>query len=106
MGPAPAQFPHITRRSRSTAALARRQPRRAARAATIPAQPHLAARQANGDMTTSIQTLESRLAAELGRVVVGAESSIRALVVALVAHGHVLVQGVPGLGKTLLAKSL
>jgi MoxR-like ATPase len=57
-------------------------------------------------MTTSIQTLESRLATELGRVVVGAESSIRALVIALVAHGHVLVQGVPGLGKTLLAKTL
>jgi MoxR-like ATPase len=57
-------------------------------------------------MTTSIQTLESRLAAELGRVVVGAEGSIRALVIALVAHGHVLVQGVPGLGKTLLAKTL
>jgi MoxR-like ATPase len=57
-------------------------------------------------MTTSIQTLESRLATELGRVVVGAEGSIRALVVALVARGHVLVQGVPGLGKTLLAKTL
>jgi MoxR-like ATPase len=57
-------------------------------------------------MTTSIHTLESRLAAELGRVVVGAEGSIRALVVALVAHGHVLVQGVPGQGKTLLAKTL
>jgi MoxR-like ATPase len=57
-------------------------------------------------MTQSIQTLESRLAGELGRVVVGAESSIRALVVALVAQGHVLVQGVPGLGKTLLAKTL
>jgi MoxR-like ATPase len=57
-------------------------------------------------MTTSIHTLETRLAAELGRVVVGAESSIRALVIALVAHGHVLVQGVPGLGKTLLSKTL
>jgi MoxR-like ATPase len=57
-------------------------------------------------MTTSIQTLESRLASELGRVVVGARSSIRALVIALVAQGHVLVQGVPGLGKTLLAKTL
>jgi MoxR-like ATPase len=57
-------------------------------------------------MSTSLQTLESRLAAELGRVIVGAESSIRALVVALVARGHVLVQGVPGLGKTLLAKTL
>jgi MoxR-like ATPase len=57
-------------------------------------------------MSTSIQSLESRLAAELGRVVVGAEGSIRALVIALVARGHVLVQGVPGLGKTLLAKTL
>ena len=57
-------------------------------------------------MTQSIQTLESRLASELGRVVVGAQVSIRALVIALVAQGHVLVQGVPGLGKTLLAKTL
>jgi MoxR-like ATPase len=57
-------------------------------------------------MTQSIQTLESRLAGELGRVVVGAQVSIRALVIALVSQGHVLLQGVPGLGKTLLAKTL
>lgn len=57
-------------------------------------------------MSSSIQRLEGLLAQELSRVVVGAESSIRALVVALVARGHVLVQGVPGLGKTLLAKTL
>src|SRR5262249_52793184 len=31
---------------------------------------------------------------------------LHALVIALVGRGHVLVQGVPGLGKTLLAKSL
>ncbi len=57
-------------------------------------------------MTQSIQTLRSRLADELGRVVVGAQVSIRALVIALVSQGHVLIQGVPGLGKTLLAKAL
>src|SRR5262245_48890715 len=57
-------------------------------------------------MGTFLPTLESRLTTELGRVVVGAQSSIRALVIALVARGHVLVQGVPGLGKTLLAKTL
>src|SRR5207253_1364520 len=45
-------------------------------------------------------------AGELGRVVIGAHTSVRALTVALVARGHVLVQGVPGLGKTLLAKAL
>jgi MoxR-like ATPase len=55
---------------------------------------------------TAIQELESRLTTELGRVIVGAHGSIRALVIALVARGHVLVQGVPGLGKTLLAKTL
>jgi MoxR-like ATPase len=57
-------------------------------------------------MSSSIQRLETQLAQELGRVVIGVEGSIRALVIALVAHGHVLVQGVPGLGKTLLAKTL
>jgi MoxR-like ATPase len=57
-------------------------------------------------MSSSIRNLESQLARELSRTVVGAEGSIRALVVALVARGHVLLQGVPGLGKTLLAKTL
>jgi MoxR-like ATPase len=57
-------------------------------------------------MSSFIQELESQLVRELSRVVVGAEGSIRALVIALVARGHVLVQGVPGLGKTLLAKTL
>ena len=55
---------------------------------------------------SALPQLESLLARELGRAVVGAETAIRALVIALVARGHVLVQGVPGLGKTLLAKTL
>ncbi len=57
-------------------------------------------------MSSSIQQLESALARELGRAVIGAERAVRALTIALIARGHVLVQGVPGLGKTLLAKSL
>jgi MoxR-like ATPase len=57
-------------------------------------------------MSSAIQEVESLLRRELGRVVVGAETSIRALIIALIARGHVLVQGVPGLGKTLLAKTL
>jgi MoxR-like ATPase len=57
-------------------------------------------------MNASIQELESLLARELGRAVIGAEAPVRALTIALVARGHVLVQGVPGLGKTLLAKAL
>src|SRR5579872_5149014 len=57
-------------------------------------------------MSSSLQDLEAALRRELGRVIVGADASIRALAIALVARGHVLVQGVPGLGKTLLAKAL
>src|SRR2546430_8802497 len=57
-------------------------------------------------MSASIRQLEDLLVRELGRVVIGAHPSVRALTVALVARGHVLVQGVPGLGKTLLAKAL
>jgi len=57
-------------------------------------------------MSASIRRLEELLLRELGRVVIGAETPVRALTVALVARGHVLGQGVPGLGKTLLAKAL
>jgi MoxR-like ATPase len=55
---------------------------------------------------TAIQRLREALAQQLARVVVGVEPAVDALVVALIARGHVLIQGVPGLGKTLFAKSL
>ena len=57
-------------------------------------------------MNTALQTLETRLQTSLGQAVVGMEPIIRALTVAVVARGHVLLQGPPGLGKTLLSKSL
>ncbi len=46
------------------------------------------------------------LRANLGIVVKGHESSIDLLVVAIVARGHVLLEAVPGEGKTLLATAL
>ncbi len=42
---------------------------------------------------------------ELGRVFVGQERVTRELLIAFFAQGHVLLEGVPGLGKTLLAKA-
>src|SRR5436305_14987740 len=57
-------------------------------------------------MSASIRRLEELLLRELGRWCSGAEAPGRALTVALVARGHVLVQGVPSLGKTRLAKAL
>lgn len=57
-------------------------------------------------MSSPIQQLHEALVRELGRVVVGAEGAVPSLIIALLSRGHVLVQGVPGLGKTLLAKTL
>ena len=44
--------------------------------------------------------------AQLGRVVLGQESVLRDVAVALIARGHVLLEGVPGTAKTLLVRTL
>ncbi len=47
----------------------------------------------------------AKLREELSRVIVGQTEVIERLLIAFFAGGHVLLEGVPGLGKTLLAKS-
>jgi len=47
-----------------------------------------------------------RLEAEVGQVIVGQTEVVRSVLAALCAGGHVLLEGVPGLGKTLLVRSL
>ncbi|MBI3269204.1 MAG: AAA family ATPase [Planctomycetes bacterium] len=46
------------------------------------------------------------LRAEIGKVIVGHAEIVDQVLLALVAGGHVLLEGVPGLGKTLLVKTL
>ena len=46
------------------------------------------------------------LRAEMARVIVGHESLIEQVFIALVCGGHCLLEGVPGLGKTLMVRSL
>jgi MoxR-like ATPase len=57
-------------------------------------------------MSTALEGLESRLQESLGVSVIGLKPIIRVLTIAVIARGHVLLQGPPGLGKTLLSKSL
>lgn len=47
-----------------------------------------------------------RLTENLGRTIVGKTEAIRLVLVALLSGGHALLEDVPGVGKTLLAKSL
>jgi MoxR-like ATPase len=57
-------------------------------------------------MSNALESLEQQLQRELGEVVIGMQPVVRALAIAVVARGHVLLQGAPGLGKTLLSKTL
>jgi MoxR-like ATPase len=45
-----------------------------------------------------------RIKSEIGQVVVGQEKSIELLLTAILANGHILLEGVPGVAKTLTAK--
>ena len=47
-----------------------------------------------------------KLRNEIGKAVIGQDAAIERLLVALLANGHVLLEGMPGLAKTLLVKSL
>jgi len=47
-----------------------------------------------------------KLKAEVGKIVVGHESVVEGVLIALFAGGNVLLEGVPGLGKTLLVRTL
>jgi len=55
---------------------------------------------------TRVTELAQSLEAELARLIVGQKELLRDTVIALVAGGHVLLEGVPGLGKTVLVRSL
>src|SRR3954451_5772821 len=47
-----------------------------------------------------------KLRDEIGKAVIGQDAAVERLLVALLANGHVLLEGMPGLAKTLLVKSL
>jgi ATPase family associated with various cellular activities (AAA)/Transposase domain (DUF772) len=51
-------------------------------------------------------TVARKLHHELGKVTVGQEEVIRQLLAVVLARGHALLEGVPGIAKTLLAKAL
>lgn len=57
------------------------------------------------DMRELSQSLE-RIKSEIAKVIVGQESMVEHLLAALLANGHVIIEGVPGVAKTVTAKLL
>ena len=55
---------------------------------------------------SEVTALADRIRQSVARVIVGKERAIDYVLVALLSEGHILLDDVPGLGKTMLAKSL
>jgi len=55
---------------------------------------------------TDIQSFSKRLIENLERVIVGKRQTVELTVIGLLCQGHVLIEDVPGVGKTVLARSL
>ena len=58
------------------------------------------------DQVAAFGDLMTRLKSELRKVIVGQEQMVTQLLVGLLTHGHILLEGVPGLAKTTAIKSL
>jgi MoxR-like ATPase len=54
----------------------------------------------------SVQTTADAIRAEVGKAIIGQDRIIEQTLIAILANGHVLLEGVPGIAKTLLVRSL
>ncbi len=54
----------------------------------------------------TVQALTQRLIANVEHVILGKRTTIRHTIIALLCEGHVLIEDVPGVGKTMLARAL
>lgn len=58
------------------------------------------------EIEPTLQQRAGALRSEIGRAFIGHEDVVDSIVIALLAGGHVLLEGVPGLGKTLLVRAM
>jgi MoxR-like ATPase len=60
----------------------------------------------DGDRLEQASRVLNALRAEIGKAMIGQQNIVDQTLIALIGAGHVLIEGVPGLGKTLLVKAL
>ena len=58
------------------------------------------------EIVARVKDARTRLFEELNRTIIGQEEAIEQIVISLLSSGHALLTGVPGLGKTLLVRSI
>ena len=54
---------------------------------------------------TELQQLYTKLLTEFSKVIIGKEEVLKFMMIALLSSGHILLEGVPGVAKTLMAKA-
>ncbi|RLC89292.1 MAG: AAA family ATPase, partial [Chloroflexi bacterium] len=55
---------------------------------------------------TQVQSLAERIIANMEKVIIGKRATVEMVVIGLLSQGHLLIEDVPGVGKTMLARSL
>lgn len=60
----------------------------------------------DGNASAEIRQVAERIITEVEKVIVGKRDVVQQMVIAIFCEGHVLLEDVPGLGKTMLARSL
>ena len=67
------------------------------------ARPTTAARPRSAEI---VQQVAERIAVSVSQVIVGKRNEVRLTIVGLLSQGHILIEDIPGVGKTMLAKAL
>src|SRR5437588_462841 len=60
----------------------------------------------SSEAMTPVQAIADRVITNVEQVIVGKRTEVQLALIALLCKGHVLIEDVPGVGKTVLAKSL
>ena len=55
---------------------------------------------------TNVQNLGTKLKDNLGKVIIGKDDTLELTIIAFLCQGHILIEDVPGVGKTMLARSM
>lgn len=64
------------------------------------------ARRAEVPPFTIVQEVTERIARSVGQVIIGKRNEVRLTILGLLCRGHILIEDIPGVGKTMMAKAL